>query len=168
MVRGDGFFSNKNKLHIKNTDHNIPKPRRKCEGPIYWSCEDQFQCILEQEVCNGKVDCTDKSDEKYCPDNSSNTEIIIDNRYPIRYCQNNYRYWSCEDHLRCISRYKVCDQVQDCYDGSDEKYCGRVVNRYKPHKSDRYETFQGKYFCFASFLNVLLLVCSVFFFLKFV
>lgn len=68
------------------------------------------QCVREDEVCNGKRDCSDGSDEMrhvcfnhYCPS------------YDFR-C----------GYGACVPRKSSCNRILDCLDGSDEteELCG--------------------------------------------
>lgn len=81
------------------------------------SSEDEFQCKNKEcvhidELCNGKGDCSDRSDEA--------TEICINH-----FCPSNA--FRCA-HGGCIPRMSRCDRVIDCIDGSDETetLCGEL------------------------------------------
>uniref|UniRef100_A0A8C5MAU5 EGF-like domain-containing protein n=1 Tax=Leptobrachium leishanense TaxID=445787 RepID=A0A8C5MAU5_9ANUR len=99
------------------------------------------ECIDEQEVCDGHKDCEDGSDEKDCLKRN-----CLDNQWM---CKNKVcimKSWTCDgknncgdssdeeqcgscDELMCdgscINGTKICNEVQDCADGSDEgKACG--------------------------------------------
>lgn len=64
-------------------------------------------CILEAQVCDGRPQCQDWSDEKDC-------------RRPTKTCE-----FRCADGSRCIPKKFVCDGETDCPDGTDEFGCGR-------------------------------------------
>jgi len=64
------------------------------------SCENDEQNIIEDDVCDGIVNCQDLSDETDCD------------------CDD----YTCENNI-CISEDKVCDGENDCIDFSDETDC---------------------------------------------
>eukprot|EP00116_Pleurobrachia_bachei_P002206 sb/3462468/ len=63
-------------------------------------CENGTNQISITELCDEKVDCEDKSDERYCP-----------GRF---YCSTE------RDKLEWIGEEKVCDNYKDCSNGMDE------------------------------------------------
>ncbi len=70
-----------------------------------WKCQDGLQCINRYEVCDGKHECNDKSDE----------DPLVCTQYNC-----HPRKWKCQDGLQCINRYEVCDGKPECNDRSDE------------------------------------------------
>ncbi|KAL1514177.1 hypothetical protein ABEB36_003476 [Hypothenemus hampei] len=79
----------------------------------YVSCTSEDQCILRSQLCDGRVDCRDLSDESNCG------------------C--GIQEFRCENGP-CINRRLRCDGKVDClYDISDELDC--VVNSFWFHKA---------------------------------
>ncbi|KAI8495123.1 hypothetical protein Bbelb_271090 [Branchiostoma belcheri] len=70
----------------------------------YLQCRDGEACLLAWKWCDGRVDCTDGSDEESCVD------------CPLGYLQ-------CRDGEACLLAWKWCDGRVDCTDGSDEESC---------------------------------------------
>ncbi|XP_078043463.1 terribly reduced optic lobes isoform X5 [Augochlora pura] len=63
------------------------------------------ECIPKSYVCNGRLDCTDGSDEMRCSPHG---------------CEpNEYRC----NNTQCVSKVWRCDGDRDCADGSDEENC---------------------------------------------
>ena len=82
-------------------------------------CFDGFKCPLENgghclpwaHVCDGKVDCMDKSDEVHCWASANCTDEAG-------------KHHECSDG-KCLPLMAVCNGVDDCSDGSDEESCGK-------------------------------------------
>ncbi|XP_017882745.1 low-density lipoprotein receptor 2-like, partial [Ceratina calcarata] len=73
------------------------------------------------DVCNGAADCEDISDEAECP-----VEGLVN---ATREWTPDFEMFICDqyeflcDNGTCISEDRVCDDVDDCEDGSDESQC---------------------------------------------
>ena len=112
------------------------------------SCNRVFQCDdgrlgLTHQLCNGLVDCLDKSDEIYyqhgfkCVAVDSNKKCVLpqlnlhDNVAQCRdqsdLCINNSCF-QCFDQRLLISLKQVCDGIFDCYDWSDECLCEKYLD----------------------------------------
>uniref|UniRef100_A0A3B3QJP4 Si:dkey-88l16.3 n=1 Tax=Paramormyrops kingsleyae TaxID=1676925 RepID=A0A3B3QJP4_9TELE len=68
-------------------------------------CQETSLCLSPKQICDGKLDCPDGSDEKVCIEQCPDTEF------------------SCQDGQTCILKTLVCDGHADCPDGSDENRC---------------------------------------------
>lgn len=68
-------------------------------------------CIPESEVCDGRPQCQDRSDELDCWEKTKSCEF------------------RCADGKRCIPQKFLCDGEMDCLDGSDEVECGKFLRR---------------------------------------
>ncbi len=71
----------------------------------YWECKDRNKCIKETLLCDGKVDCYDKSDEVH----------LFCKEYT---CLPGYT--KCANNHQCVKKVDICDGEDDCNDGSDE------------------------------------------------
>ncbi|KAI4480244.1 hypothetical protein M0804_010242 [Polistes exclamans] len=75
-----------------------------CSDREYQCSTPRLECIPIANICNGYVDCSDKSDE----------DISICREYSCP--DNTYRC----SYGGCVYQEVLCDGIKDCYDGSDE------------------------------------------------
>ena len=122
---------------LSNCSHNSTK-----------QCNRAFQCDdgrlgLTHQLCNGLVDCLDKSDEIQhqhgfkCVAVDSNRKCVLPQRNlhdNVAQCRDesdlciNNSCFQCFDQRLFISSNQVCDGLFDCYDWSDECLCEQYLN----------------------------------------
>ncbi|WKY14680.1 hypothetical protein Q1695_000312 [Nippostrongylus brasiliensis] len=116
---------------------------RTCSGSGKALCSDGT-CLERSRICDGIVDCSDGVDEEDCPGTcvlDSNVKISYikcadGRRYPEKEAcsgvveQCAYNCTKCDEKLaftcsdkKCIPRMLICDGIDDCQDGEDERDC---------------------------------------------
>lgn len=133
----DGFPQCPDRLDEKNCDC------RGCSGSEKALCSNG-QCMERSRICDGIADCSDGIDEVDCPgscllDESEKIPYVTcadGRRYPeaeacsgvIEQCAYNCTKcddllaFTCNDH-KCVPQMLVCDGIDDCSDGEDERNC---------------------------------------------
>jgi len=104
---------------------------RSCSKGGYpgYRCDDG-SCIYKRKVCDGRSQCRDDSDEKYCAFHLCQTKLgalvniprdLLDKSGDCRKCDYNSvgDGWRC-NNAKCILGAWRCDGAEDCTDGSDE------------------------------------------------
>ena len=81
--------------------------------PVSHLCADESWCVTDHELCDGKVDCPDASDETLCDC------VGMWNCTKCRF-RKEARPFYCKDGLGCVEQKKVCDSEEQCDDGSAE------------------------------------------------
>uniref|UniRef100_A0A087Y443 SCO-spondin n=1 Tax=Poecilia formosa TaxID=48698 RepID=A0A087Y443_POEFO len=107
------------------TTEDTGLPRVLCmEGQFTcWS----FGCVDSAQVCDGRKDCLDGSDEERCvvphhaPSGTTTSPAVTPWR-PLVPRPCSPKQFSC-DSSECVHKDRRCDLQRDCIDGSDEKDC---------------------------------------------
>uniref|UniRef100_A0AAR5Q063 EGF-like domain-containing protein n=1 Tax=Dendroctonus ponderosae TaxID=77166 RepID=A0AAR5Q063_DENPD len=95
--------------------------RKHCESNEF-TCSN-FECIPKMFVCDSDLDCLDGSDEVKCDaskmHNNTDGQQKMNCMAPRKLCDND---------TKCISPAQMCDNRQDCADGSDEpRRCSAIA-----------------------------------------
>nr|XP_055065094.1 low-density lipoprotein receptor-related protein 2 isoform X1 [Misgurnus anguillicaudatus] len=73
-------------------------------------CQGTSKCLMQFQLCDGKMDCPDGSDEHSC----------------VYACPDPDQFL-CKDRRKCIQKALVCDGYPHCSDGSDENQCPKCA-----------------------------------------
>lgn len=105
------------------------KCKKVCEpAEFYATCGDGVTCIPKTSVCDGVADCPDRFDESNCSKGVTakinalkGLSVPEEDRLKFPDCPADY--FRCKTNGKCIMNILVCDDEDDCNDGSDEKNC---------------------------------------------
>merc|ERR1712080_66495 len=93
----------------KGTQTETDETGSSCET-YEWQCSDGTKCVQLTDMCDGKPQCGDASDEveANCPDLTCDAK----------------NEWQCDNKKQCIQKGHRCDNIEeDCRDNSDEANC---------------------------------------------
>ncbi|CAH1165542.1 unnamed protein product [Phyllotreta striolata] len=98
---------------VKNNTAGIKYTTSTCDAP-HKLCDNNTKCISPTKLCDNRQDCADGSDEidQMCTDhNMTEFKLASSCEYPSRLCDNG---------TKCIGVEKLCNDRNDCSDGTDE------------------------------------------------
>ncbi|KAI4806607.1 hypothetical protein KUCAC02_017425 [Chaenocephalus aceratus] len=111
------WVANHNTLMERYNPDDDGKPRVLCvEGQFV--CR-SFGCVDSAQVCDGRQDCLDGSDEERC---GTTARPAVTTRAPQVPSPCSHKQFSCKSG-ECVHLDRRCDLQKDCVDGSDEKDC---------------------------------------------
>ncbi|PAV80072.1 hypothetical protein WR25_25893 [Diploscapter pachys] len=106
---------------------------QKCESPRFLCSSGQ--CLTQDAVCDGYADCPEKEDELNCTRRKTTTGRTVkdaeDDEEMDIVCKADTV--ACANKYTCIPSRWICDEEQDCEDGSDEANCKGEVTHHQQH-----------------------------------
>lgn len=123
------------KSYVTDRKYAVNPGKETCANNRY-RCDGGNKCIPLKWICDGVHDCDDKLDERNCfsgnaatiPSyiNSKQVEALKDSldgneRSTVSGCPRST--YSCDKGDKCLLLSSLCDGLNDCQDGADEKNC---------------------------------------------
>ncbi|XGW28034.1 hypothetical protein V3C99_008107 [Haemonchus contortus] len=110
-------------LIISVSTENDQQVVARCPSLNYIPCADGILCIHKRWMCDGRIDCSDHSDEddSICLKRPQHGALDGSSRYVPHAMKCPKGWFMCMDSSKCIASRFVCDQKNDCNDGSDER-----------------------------------------------
>ncbi|CAJ0963231.1 unnamed protein product, partial [Mesorhabditis belari] len=104
--------------YVKTTE-KAEDSKIECAPAGFTKCRDEMQCIDKRWMCDGRVDCVDKSDEdpKICK--RSMRKVHMEGSFPLGAGGCLSKWFACRDG-GCVAPKLVCNGKRDCRDNSDE------------------------------------------------
>ncbi|XP_070551289.1 uncharacterized protein [Ptychodera flava] len=136
----DGCFNAPTKAYIKESV---------CGDKHPYLCIDRSFCLYTSHICDGTNHCSDGSDEFECDSyNASNAYVSKRKKAELDYdlCKDPHPY-GCVDGSYCIYPIQICNSIEDCKDGSDERECDPYKKRSKAYLAEGYCRESAPYLC---------------------
>ncbi|XP_050441670.1 serine protease nudel [Adelges cooleyi] len=122
-----------------------------------YSCLDNSMCVDSQDWCDGRIHCSDASDEAQCSCKQRiEKDKICDGYYDCPKGEDELGCFGCDENSfscgdwdnfsqrsTCFSREKRCDGIQNCLNGHDENECTLLSRRIENPNDDFFVSYSS-------------------------